>query len=73
MSSSMPLPFQAMLLLASKLSEKTINNQLLKHFAKLQMDQEAGIRTNTTVCLGKIACHLSQAVCISSVSSIILL
>ena len=29
-----------MLLLAPKLSEKTINNQLLKYFAKLQMDQE---------------------------------
>ena len=31
---------QSMLLLAPKLSEKTINNQLLKYFAKLQMDQE---------------------------------
>ena len=29
-----------MLLLASKLSEKTLSNQLLKYFAKLQMDQE---------------------------------
>ncbi|XP_074630282.1 N-terminal kinase-like protein [Acropora palmata] len=49
---------KSMLLLAPKLSEKTINNQLLKYFAKLQMDQEAGIRTNTTVCLGKIAVNL---------------
>lgn len=31
---------QSMLLLAPKLSEKTMNNQLLKYFAKLQMDQE---------------------------------
>ncbi|KAK2553826.1 N-terminal kinase-like protein [Acropora cervicornis] len=31
---------KSMLLLAPKLSEKTINNQLLKYFAKLQMDQE---------------------------------
>ncbi|XP_027040753.1 N-terminal kinase-like protein isoform X3 [Pocillopora damicornis] len=53
---------KSMLLLASKLSEKTINNQLLKYFAKLQMDQEPGIRTNTTVCLGKIAVHLPLAV-----------
>ncbi|EDO33568.1 predicted protein [Nematostella vectensis] len=52
---------KAMLLLTPKLSEKTINSHLLKHFAKLQMDQEAGIRTNTTVCLGKIACHLPPA------------
>lgn len=49
---------KSMLLLAPKLSEKAINNQLLKYFAKLQMDQEAGIRTNTTVCLGKIAVNL---------------
>lgn len=52
---------KSMLLLAPKLSEKTINNQLLKYFAKLQMDQEAGIRTNTTVCLGKIAVNLPPA------------
>ena len=31
---------QSMLLLAPKLSEKTINNQLLKFFAKLQMDEQ---------------------------------
>ena len=24
-------------------------------FAKLQMDEEAAIRTNTTICLGKLA------------------
>ena len=35
-----------------KLSEKTISTQMLKYFAKLQMDQEPGIRTNTTICLG---------------------
>lgn len=38
-----------MLLLAPKLSEKTINNQLLKYFAKLQMDQEV---INVGQCVG---------------------
>ena len=29
-----------MILLAPKLSEKTINSQLLRYFAKLQMDEQ---------------------------------
>ena len=41
-----------------------INTQLLKFFAKLQMDSEPGIRTNTTICLANIAVYLSDAVCI---------
>ncbi|XP_028396144.1 N-terminal kinase-like protein [Dendronephthya gigantea] len=52
---------KSMLLLTPKLTEKTINNQLLKFFAKLQMDEQPSIRTNTTVCLGKIARHLPEA------------
>uniref|UniRef100_A0A7M5UK70 N-terminal kinase-like protein n=2 Tax=Clytia hemisphaerica TaxID=252671 RepID=A0A7M5UK70_9CNID len=50
---------KAMLLLAPKLSDKALD-QLLRYFAKLQMDEQAGIRTNTTICLGKIAEHLSD-------------
>lgn len=34
---------------------------MLKFFAKLQMDQEPGIRTNTTICLAKIASYLTPA------------
>ena len=30
----------------------------MRAFAKLQMDEEAAIRTNTTICLGKIAAHI---------------
>lgn len=45
------------------MSERIINTQLLKYFAKLQMDQEPGIRTNTTICLGKISQYLSEDVC----------
>jgi SCY1-like protein 1 len=39
-----------------------INTQMLKFFAKLQMDQEPGIRTNTTICLANIATSLTDAV-----------
>ena len=46
-----------MLLLASKLSEKTINNQLLKYFAKLQMDQEVGMKSMN---LPVLFSHISQ-------------
>lgn len=46
-----------------KLSERIINYELLKYLAKLQMDPEPGIRTNTVICLGKIAKYLSESVC----------
>ena len=51
-----------MVLLAPKLSESVLNNQLLKHFARCQLDEQASIRTNVNICLGKIARHLSPAV-----------
>lgn len=36
---------------------------MLRHFARLQSrDDQGGIRTNTTVCLGKIAPHLHPQV-----------
>lgn len=45
--------------LAPKLSYNNLNVEVLKHFARLQSkDGQGGIRTNTTVCLGKIAQHL---------------
>ncbi|XP_072166845.1 N-terminal kinase-like protein [Diadema setosum] len=53
---------KAMLLLASKLNDKNLNIELLKHFARLQAkDEQGGIRTNTTICLGKIASYLNPA------------
>ena len=55
--------FQAMLHMASKLNYKNLNEELMKHFARLQSkDDQGGIRTNTTVCLGKIACFLNPQV-----------
>ncbi|GLH15166.1 N-terminal kinase-like protein [Gryllus bimaculatus] len=45
--------------LASKLNYNNLNVEVLRHFARLQSkDDQGGIRTNTTVCLGKIAQHL---------------
>lgn len=45
--------------LAPKLNYNNLNVEVLRHFARLQArDEQAGIRTNTTVCLGKIAQHL---------------
>ncbi|XP_048486188.1 N-terminal kinase-like protein isoform X2 [Plutella xylostella] len=45
--------------LAPKLSYNNLNVEVLRHFARLQSkDDQGGIRTNTTVCLGKVAAHL---------------
>ncbi|XP_031638849.1 N-terminal kinase-like protein, partial [Contarinia nasturtii] len=49
--------------LAPKLSYNNLNVEVLRHFARLQSrDDQGGIRTNTTVCLGKIAPHLHPQV-----------
>ncbi|CAO3638425.1 unnamed protein product [Cunninghamella blakesleeana] len=52
---------KSILLLVPKLTDRVINYDLLKYMAKLQMDPEPGIRTNTTICLGKIAKHLNDS------------
>lgn len=49
--------------LALKLNYNNLNVEVLRHFARLQArDDQGGIRTNTTVCLGKIAPHLHPQV-----------
>jgi len=51
---------KGMLMLAPKLNSNNLNVELMKHFARLQARDEQGpIRTNTTVCLGKIIQHLN--------------
>ncbi|EXJ96282.1 SCY1 protein kinase [Capronia coronata CBS 617.96] len=42
----------------SKLSDRAINGELLRYLAKTANDDQPGIRTNTTICLGKIARNL---------------
>ncbi|EGC35135.1 hypothetical protein DICPUDRAFT_55347 [Dictyostelium purpureum] len=53
------ITIKSMLLFAPKLSEKTMI-QLLKYLAALQKDQQPGIRTNTTICLGRITEYMSD-------------
>ena len=50
-----------MLYVADKLDSNNLNVELMKHFARLQArDDQGPIRTNTTVCLGKILKHLDK-------------
>jgi SCY1-like protein 1 len=49
-----------MLVLAPKLSQRTLSGSLLKHLSKLQVDEEVGIRTNTIILLGNIASYLNE-------------
>ena len=46
---------------ASKLNDKNLNEKLMRSFAALQGDPEPAVRTNTVICLGKIADLLSPA------------
>lgn len=49
---------KAVLVIVPKLSDRIINGELLRHLAKTANDEQPGIRTNTTICLGKIARNL---------------
>lgn len=51
---------KAVLAVISKLSDRTINGELLRYLAKTANDEQPGIRTNTTICLGKIARNLGS-------------
>ncbi|GLT88511.1 hypothetical protein SLE2022_065340 [Rubroshorea leprosula] len=54
------LTLKSMLVLAPKLSQRTISGSLLKYLSKLQVDEEPAIRTNTTILLGNIASCLNE-------------
>ncbi|KAJ4720242.1 Protein kinase family protein with ARM repeat domain [Melia azedarach] len=54
------LTLKSMLVLAPKLSQRTISGSLLKYLSKLQVDEEPAIRTNTTILLGNIASYLND-------------
>ncbi|KAJ7209598.1 ARM repeat-containing protein [Mycena pura] len=41
-------------LIAPLLSDRILNNELLRHLAKLQSDPEASIRTNTCILIGRL-------------------
>ncbi|KAK2809921.1 hypothetical protein FQN50_003335 [Emmonsiellopsis sp. PD_5] len=52
---------KAVLTVVGKLSDRTVNGELLRFLAKTANDEQPGIRTNTTICLGKIARNLGQS------------
>ncbi|QIW97369.1 hypothetical protein AMS68_002887 [Peltaster fructicola] len=52
---------KAVLVIVPKLADRVINGELLRHLAKTANDDQPGIRTNTTICLGKIARNLSAS------------
>ncbi|XVE86028.1 hypothetical protein DITRI_Ditri18aG0003400 [Diplodiscus trichospermus] len=54
------LTLKSMLVLAPKLSQRTMSGSLLKYLSKLQVDEEPAIRTNTTILLGNIASYLNE-------------
>ncbi|KNE89963.1 SCY1 protein kinase [Puccinia striiformis f. sp. tritici PST-78] len=54
---------KSVLLLAPKLSERILNNDLLRHLAKTQIDIEPGIRTNTCILLRRLSKSLSLSTC----------
>ncbi|KAE8684421.1 Kinase family protein with ARM repeat domain isoform 2 [Hibiscus syriacus] len=54
------LTLKSMLILAPKLSQRTLSGSLFKYLSKLQVDEEPAIRTNTTILLGNIASHLNE-------------
>ncbi|GHP09154.1 hypothetical protein PPROV_000789100 [Pycnococcus provasolii] len=57
------LTLKSIVTVAPKLKQSTINASLLKHLAKLQVDEEPAIRANTTICLSNIAPNMSDAAC----------
>lgn len=53
---------RAMVLLAPGLPKRILNEDLLRHFARLQEDPQPGIRVNVLIGLGRISEHLSLEV-----------
>ncbi|KAK1780838.1 armadillo-type protein [Copromyces sp. CBS 386.78] len=52
---------KSVLVIITKLSDRTINGDLLRYLAKTANDEQPGIRTNTTICLGKIAKYIGTS------------
>ncbi|CAE6535679.1 unnamed protein product [Rhizoctonia solani] len=46
---------RSIILISSKLSDRILNNDLLRHLAKAQLDTEPSIRTNTCILIGRLA------------------
>lgn len=46
---------RSIILISGKLSDRILNNDLLRHLAKAQLDTEPSIRTNTCILIGRLA------------------
>ncbi|EIN12027.1 ARM repeat-containing protein [Punctularia strigosozonata HHB-11173 SS5] len=46
---------KSIILLSPKFNERILNNDLLRHLAKMQSDPEPSIRTNTCILMGRLA------------------
>ncbi|KAF6265414.1 armadillo-type protein [Scenedesmus sp. NREL 46B-D3] len=57
------LTLKSILVLAPKMRQATLTQNLLKHLSRLQVDNEPSIRANTTVLLGNIAQYLGDSYC----------
>ncbi|WIA22885.1 hypothetical protein OEZ86_009825 [Tetradesmus obliquus] len=57
------LTLKSLLVLAPKMRQATLTQNLLKHLSRLQVDNEPSIRANTTVLLGNIAQYLGDTYC----------
>ena len=47
--------------LSDKLSETSINQELIKYLGRLQGDEQPGIRTNTIIAIGKLTKNLTES------------
>ncbi|CAM9471877.1 unnamed protein product [Chrysoparadoxa australica] len=56
------LTLKAMVALVDQLSEKNLNEKLVRHLQRLQRDPEDSIRTNTIILLGRLAGRLKESV-----------
>jgi len=65
------LIMKSMLVLAPKLSQRIISGSLLKYLSKLHVDEDPGIRTNTTILLGNIANYMNDGVYLKYISDTI--
>ncbi|KAI0674764.1 ARM repeat-containing protein [Trametes maxima] len=45
---------KSIILLSDKLNERILNNDLLRHLARMQSDPESSIRTNTCILIGRL-------------------
>ncbi|GAA5932952.1 COPI-interacting protein CEX1 [Sporobolomyces koalae] len=52
---------KSILIIAPKLNDRILNNDLLRYLSRTQTDSEPGIRTNTCILLSRLSPHLSSS------------